>query len=254
MIFEPDLDLDQIAWAAGFEDDPEIFVELRDEIGQPAWSYLRDGRLETAARLLLETSISVAEIGRLVGYASVTTFRGRLRSFLGMSASAYRRRAPRILERGGEPPDGAQTEQYWERMLAGELSDGEARALERYLARLAGRGAEKPDAEAERWSRLREALADAFVLALKHLSLADRRRLARDAIWFPDLTFFEQLSRRSHEAAADRDDDGDPARLLDPGRRPAPGAASPSATSPRLESVHSVSPIRPRLIETEAFD
>ena len=124
MIFEPDLDLDQIAWAAGFEDDPEIFVELRDEIGQPAWSY---------------------------------------------------------------------------------------------LARLAGRGAEKPDAEAERWSRLREALADAFVLALKHLSFADRRRLARDAIWFPDLTFFEQLSRRSREAAADRDDDGDPAQRVERG-------------------------------------
>ncbi len=165
---------------------------------------MREARLEIAARLLLETPIPIAEIGRMVGYSSVSTFRGRLGGFLGMSAAQYRRRAPRTLERGGRPPAGADTEEYWERMLAGELSEEEARALDAYLERLAPDSSPPTaaEAEAERWTRWHETLADGFVTSLRDLDLADRRRFARDAVWFPDATFFERLSR---EAAADPD-------------------------------------------------
>ncbi len=211
-IFEPGLDLDQIVFFVGSAT-AEIFTELRAEVGQPAWSYLRDGRLETAARLLLETPIPIAEIGRMVGYDSVTTFRGRLRDFLGMPASRYRRQAPRILERGGPPPAGAETEEYWQRMLAGELTGDEARALDAYLGRLAPDSipAAAPAADAERWRRLREALADGFVDTLDHLvDFADQRRMARDAIFFPDDAFFERLSRQSRETAGD-----DPQRAVE---------------------------------------
>ncbi len=220
MLFEADLELEQIAWEAGF-DDPDVFLkggkrdifsELREEVGQPAWSYVRHARLETAARLLLETPISLSEIGRMVGYISRSSFRRRLRDFLGMSASQYRRQAPRILERGGPAPDGSDTAEYWERMLAGELSDGEARELDAYLERLAPASGPEPAAggETERWRRLREALADGFVYTLQHLSFADQRRLARDAVWFPDGTFFERLSRQSREVAPE-----DPQRAIE---------------------------------------
>ncbi len=209
-LFEPGLDLDKIAGVAGFDD--ALFAELGAEVGLPAWSYLRDARLETAAHLLLKTPIPIAEIGRMVGYGSVTTFRGLLRDFLGMPASRYRRQAPRILERGGSPPPGAETEEYWERMLAGELSGEEARALDDYLGRLAPEsGPAAAGDDAERWRRLRAALADGFVDAIDHLrSFADQRRMARDAIWFPDGTFFERLSRQSRDSAAE-----DPGRAVE---------------------------------------
>ena len=68
LLFYPDLDREQIQEAAGFAD-AEVWNAMREEICQPAWSYLRDARLETAAHLLRETEISIAEVGRLVGYS-----------------------------------------------------------------------------------------------------------------------------------------------------------------------------------------
>ncbi len=202
--------------SAGQKGDWEILIlrnlefldrnELGQEIDQSPWSYLRDFRHETAARLLLETEISLLEIGRLVGYSSPSSFRQSLHRFLGMSASQYRRRAPRILERSGPAPEGVETEEVWERMLAGKLTDDEAVALDAYLERLTPETDAKPvDSEAERWRKLRETLADGFADGLRHLvDFADRRRLVRDAIWFPDDTFFQTLSRQSREVAADR--------------------------------------------------
>ncbi len=39
----------------------DIFAEVGAEVGRPAWDYLRDYRLETAAHLLLETPIPLGE-------------------------------------------------------------------------------------------------------------------------------------------------------------------------------------------------
>ena len=200
-IFEPDLELERIHHAAGFVD-AEVFSDLREEVGQPAWSYLRDARLETAARLLLETDISISEIGRLVGYGSPSTFRRPLRSFLGMPPSEYRRQARRLLERTGAPPEGAHSDEYWGRMLAGQLSDDEARTLDDYLGRLTP-APEAATGGEDRWMRLRRTVAEGFVYSLEALSFADQRRLIRDAVWFPDGTLFELLSRRSRETDPD---------------------------------------------------
>ncbi len=78
--FVPKLTLEQILEAAGFagpgvRPPSDIWSDLREVVGQPAGSYLRAARMETAARLLLETEISINEIGYLVGYGSPTSFR-----------------------------------------------------------------------------------------------------------------------------------------------------------------------------------
>ncbi len=207
LIFEIDVDLDRIAYAAGFDDRevyPRVFSELREVVGQPAWSYLRDARLETAARLLLETPMSIAEIGRRVGYDSTPSFRHLLRAFLRMPASEYRRQAKRRLERAGPLPEGADTDGYWRRMLAGELTDAESRALDAYLERLAPDTTVTAVATASddgaRWTKLRQTIAQGLADRLDRLPFSEQRRLAR-AVFFPDGTYFELLSRLSREAA-----------------------------------------------------
>ena len=202
LLFEPGLDLNELQKEAGFND-PEIFADLRSELGQPPWGYLRDLRLETAARLLLESEIAISEIGRLVGWSSPSTFRRTLKDFLGTSASEYRRQAPRLLERVGSLPPGAEAHEYWQRMEAGELSDEEARALDATLGRLAPSPAPRDD-RFERWAAHHRTLAEAIADALDALPFADQRRLARHAVVFPDDAFFEELGRRSRAADGDR--------------------------------------------------
>ncbi len=48
LLFEPGLVLQELQQEAGF-DDPEVFADLRSELGQQPWTYFRDFRLETAA-------------------------------------------------------------------------------------------------------------------------------------------------------------------------------------------------------------
>ncbi len=208
LIFVPDLKLEQIQKAAGLAD-IDVPPAVAEDLRQSAWSCLRDGRLETAAHLLLETEKSVAEIGYLVGYGSAPSFRNLLRDFLGMPPAQYRRRASRILERAGPLPEGAQTNAYWEKLLAGELSGDQARAIDAYLERLmpASTPAAAASEDDERTARLRQTLAEGLAAALDNpmtddrlLSFAEQRQLVRDAVWFPDGTFFEHLSELSRAA------------------------------------------------------
>ncbi len=151
-----------------------------------------------------------------MGYNSATTFRRPLQSFLGMAPSQYRRQAPRRLERAGPLPPGADTDQYWERVLDGELSEDEARALDAYLERLAPGGAGGPatDDADDPWTRCRRTLAEGFAHTVETLPFAEQRRLVRDAVWFPDATLFELLSERSREASDTDPDRGVELALL----------------------------------------
>ncbi|MCP3958265.1 MAG: helix-turn-helix transcriptional regulator [bacterium] len=203
LLFVPDLDLEQIQDAAGCPD-PEVWSDLREEVGERPRELLRNLRLETAAHLLIETKMSIKEIGERVGYTSISTFRGRIGDFLGMPASQYRRRAPRLLEHAA-PPAGAGTRDYWQRMLDGGLDDAEARTLDTWLERLApgsaapGTGPDTDDPDAP-WRRTRERVAEGMVYTLNRLTFPYQRRLARDAVAFPDLTLFDRLGRESRAA------------------------------------------------------
>ncbi len=245
LLFAPDLTREQLQAAAGFArpevhpkgGDRSVWDALQEEDSQAPWTYLREARLETAANLLAQTNISISEISRLVGYDSPSTFRRPLQSFLGMPASRYRRLAPKLRAQAGSLPAGADTNVYWERMLAGTLDPDEARELDGFLTQpgpakdsVATAGGD----EVPRPARLRQALAEVLAETLNlpedagtgiGLTFAEQRQLVRDAVWFPDATFFEVLSR--HSAAAEDPERGVELALL---------AIDSLAANQRLES------------------
>ncbi|MEM7351386.1 MAG: hypothetical protein AAF657_11305 [Acidobacteriota bacterium] len=51
------------------------------------------------------------------------------------------------------------------------------------------------DDQNEPWARTRHTVAEGFVYTLGLLPFTEPRRLVRDAVWFPDGTLFERLSR-----------------------------------------------------------
>ncbi len=149
-----------------------------------------------------------------------------------------KRQAPLATHRAPHGVDAgeSETDDYWRRVLAGELSDAEAWELDDYLARLTPASDPSPadagdgDGDDGRAARLRQTLAEGIVESLvppeeaqvPALSFADQRRLVRDAICFPDATLFELLSRLASEAEPGSDGDP-PGRLCSagdpPGRR-----------------------------------
>ncbi|SDH41746.1 Helix-turn-helix domain-containing protein [Sinosporangium album] len=64
---------------------------FRQVTGVSPGRFLTDVRLREAKRLLLSTSLSVADISSRVGYTSVGTFSTRFKSSVGVAPTEYRR-------------------------------------------------------------------------------------------------------------------------------------------------------------------
>ena len=68
-----------------------LFRRLKSEIGSAPEEYLREKRLQAAARLLVERAGNVAEVADAVGFASVTHFTRRFRERFETTPAAYAR-------------------------------------------------------------------------------------------------------------------------------------------------------------------
>jgi len=68
-----------------------LFRRLKSEIGSAPEEYLREKRLQAAARLLAERAGNVAEVADAVGFASVTHFTRRFRERFETTPAAYAR-------------------------------------------------------------------------------------------------------------------------------------------------------------------
>ncbi len=204
LLFDPDATLETIQRHAGVRGG-EPWKAFGDAVGQSAWEYVQEARLEIAARLLVLIAASVAEIGWLVGNESDTTFRGEIRAYLGVRAQRYQLRARRLLERAGAPPVGFDRQEHWEEALEGRLGDRQAWDLFQRIEALHPSGMMTFTYEESPATGIREELAEALAGCLDELSWSDQRRFVHDAVEVPDETFFEVLSRRGRaEESAER--------------------------------------------------
>jgi AraC-like DNA-binding protein len=102
-----ELSIDDIARAATFSKFHFTRV-FQQATGVSPGRFLSALRLDEAKRLLLTTSITVADISHRVGYNSVGTFSTRFSSRVGLSPSAYRQQGGFQHRLAGEPRPGAQ--------------------------------------------------------------------------------------------------------------------------------------------------
>lgn len=90
-VYDLDLDYQQLKKACGVRDNtiPALFHQAA---GLPPATYIRDCRMETAARLLSESDVKVWQISQLVGYSSLQVFGRAFKRWSKLSPVAYRRR------------------------------------------------------------------------------------------------------------------------------------------------------------------
>ncbi len=113
-----------------------IFTSFHRAVGLTPWRFIREGRLLTAARLLRDTSISVEEIGLLVGYESFSSFQRAFDRWCGLYPSVFRDFAQDVREEMQELPDDVLSWSFWDRFHRDDLTAEELRALLRFLEKV----------------------------------------------------------------------------------------------------------------------
>ncbi|NJL29120.1 MAG: helix-turn-helix transcriptional regulator [Thermoanaerobaculia bacterium] len=116
-------------------------------------AYVEEARHETAARLLIESELTIETIAELVGFAAAAGFGRAFRRWSGMSPSELRKRALEAKNRGAPIPDLAFARRRWLRKI--EEQTLEPAEIQKVLAaEAAARGGEVAAATKQRgWKR-----------------------------------------------------------------------------------------------------
>lgn len=132
-LFDPELNVQSLKKACGIRDN-SIAIRFHQELNRAPKAYLTQRRMETAARLLVETRLHVWQIADAVGYSSLGVFSKAFNRWAGLRPTHYRRQM-------GEPSDQGPTlawlqPDFFDRAMAGKLARDEATWLLRQLLAL----------------------------------------------------------------------------------------------------------------------
>ncbi len=132
-LFDPTLDVNQLKRNCGVRDN-SVPIQFHSAVGRPPHGYIEDRRLETACRLLGESTMKIWQISEVLGYSSIQVFSRAFSRWSGQRPTTYRKKArhrrevhPEVQQVTEESLE-ARTEML-RRAIAGELSLDEANAL-----------------------------------------------------------------------------------------------------------------------------
>lgn len=136
-MFDPRLDYEQLRHACQIRDHKTTSL-FHETVGTPPAAYIRECRLQTAARLLRDSPLEVWIVAELVGYSSIQAFGRAFKRWSSLTPTRYRMRhasSSAAVPTGRRPatrPSGGMVRQA----LIGELEDREATVLVQQLADL----------------------------------------------------------------------------------------------------------------------
>jgi len=187
------------------DQDMGLFAAFGAEIGQPVAKYISGARLETAARLLRDTELSVWQIGELVGYRETATFRSSFKRWFGMRPKEFRDSAHHVGERLGWPEEEVLSFRFWNQLERGELLPSRRSLIEWYRTVCSPAQDEEqspPRATTKRDSdrdALAQSVAEEVWQELALLSPAAQHDLLRNEIFCSSRSLFDFLSKKSRD-------------------------------------------------------
>ena len=113
-----------------------VITSIGKAAGVTLWRFIRECRLETAARLLRDTSLDVLDVALLVGYDSEPSFSELFQKWCGQRPRAYRRHARAVTARLGLTPEEAFPWSLWQSFCDCELGIAEGEDLISALEKL----------------------------------------------------------------------------------------------------------------------
>lgn len=218
-LFHPDLRVGQLKRACGIRDN-SISMQFHAALGTPPSSYIEQGRMEIASRLLKESEVPVSMIAELLGYSSLQVFSTAFNRWAGMRPNPFREHHRAEAEKAAANGDEMQNVETLRRALMGSLNRKEAQLLLQYLQDLYS----TQDTESDGWqTELRplhtetdqeidleeeQKRADAIWLELKMASPEKQRQLVRSCPRFYTTALFDLLRRKIREEGRDHRERG----------------------------------------------
>lgn len=124
-LFDPGYTVAELKETLGLSSN-RFIAAFRGAVGLTPWDFIRDCRLETAARLLRDSDLFVVDVTLLVGYDSEASFSRLFAQWSGLRPKAYRARARALTARLGAPPEQIFSWERCERLCNAELGAEEA--------------------------------------------------------------------------------------------------------------------------------
>lgn len=115
-----------------------ILGEFKAAVGLPVWRFIQEGRLETAARMLGNTKVTVGDVVTLVGYVDSSSFTRLFRGWCGMTPGRFRSRARVARRRAGSIPDEIFNWFFLRRCVRFDLAPPQRKDLLAYLEKVLG--------------------------------------------------------------------------------------------------------------------
>jgi tetratricopeptide (TPR) repeat protein len=171
------------------------------ELGATPTGYIRDRRMETAARLLADTDLPIWKVGHLVFDRDLASFSAAFKRWAGCSPNAYRKAARKAATEADSV--GHDLRKVAEALLSGGLAELTADQLDHLIhylhAQREAAGPPAPPALAIDGSTVERGVALTMWERLRHLPPAEQKALVRQPYGLRSTTLFDVLREKSRE-------------------------------------------------------
>ncbi len=177
---------------------------LRAEVGHSATGYIALARLETASRLLRDTTLSIGSISVLVGYSDSPAFRVAFKRCFGLRPQEFRKLCCQVADETGWPKEELLSIRLYKRI---QFSDVEPIAARNIIAWLKSSYARRevhvylPRRRCEEYFQQR--LSEEIWEELAPQPPENQKRIVRDEFRFASTTLFHLLGEKSVEHGRD---------------------------------------------------
>ncbi len=140
-LYDPNLDYQQVRRVCNVRDNNTATL-FHKTVGLPPAAYIRECRMQTAARLIAETQIQIWQIAEMVGYTTIQVFGRAFKRWSGRSPRLYRNQSQgsaesrRAAANAGKSRTKGPSEAVLRQALTGGLESKQVGALVQQLTEL----------------------------------------------------------------------------------------------------------------------
>ncbi len=193
-LFDTDYDSAALAEETGWRVD-ELRSTFEREVLLALEKYLFEERLGTAARLLVDTDLTVEVIAEIVGYLETRSFRRAFGTWSGgLSPRDFRDTVRELIARIGPLPADGLSWSYMERVVRGDLIAEESDFLVDFLLRLYESSGPSSPSEPQVVDRVAVEVSK----AIEELPWPEQKEMVREALLVTPY-FFDYLSEQARE-------------------------------------------------------